>query len=68
MELPEKWMMGVTSLKLNNTVYNITGKNNKFQFFHTGKKLKENEVDTQLVKYVEYLYKTSGDIEKIKNL
>ena len=30
LELPEKWMMGVTSLEVYNTVYNITEKNNKF--------------------------------------
>ena len=68
LELPEKWMMGVTSLEVYNTVYNITEKNNKFKFLFTEKMLKENDVDTQLVPNVEYLYKTSGDIEKIKKL
>ena len=68
LELPEQWMMGVTSLEVYNTVYNITEKNNKFKLLYTEKMLKENDVDTQLVPNVEYLYKTSGDIEKIKKL
>ena len=29
LKLPEKWMMGVTSLEVYNTVYNITENNNK---------------------------------------
>ena len=68
LDLPEQWMMGVTSLEVYNTVYNITEKNNKFKLLYTEKMLKENDVDTQLVPNVEYLYKTSGDIEKIKKL
>ena len=28
LELPEQWMMGVTSLEVYNSVYNITNKNN----------------------------------------
>ena len=68
LELPEQWMMGVTSLEVYNTVYNITEKNNKLKLLYTEKMLKENDVDTQLVPNVEYLYKTSGDIEKIKKL
>ena len=31
LELPEKWMMGVTSLEVYNSVYSITNKNNSFQ-------------------------------------
>ena len=68
LDLPEQWMMGVTSLEVYNTIYNITEKNNKFKLLYTEKMLKENDVDTQLVTNVEYLYKTSGDIEKIKKL
>ena len=68
LELPEQWMMGVTSLEVYNTVYNITERNNKFKLLYTAKMVKENDVDTQLVTNVEYLYKTSGDIEKIKKL
>ena len=49
-------MMGVTSLEVYNTVYNITEKNNKFKLLYTEKMLKENDVDTQLVTNVEYLY------------
>ena len=30
-DLPELWMMRVTSLEVYNTVYNITEKNNKFK-------------------------------------
>ena len=66
LDLPEQWMMGVTSLEVYNTVYNITEKNNKIKLLYTEKMLKENDVDTQLVTNVEYLDKTSGDIEKIK--
>ena len=31
LELPEQWMMGITSLEVYNTVYNNTEKNNKFE-------------------------------------
>ena len=30
LDLPEKWMMGVTSLEVYNTIYNITEKNLNF--------------------------------------
>ena len=33
LNLEEKWMTGVTSLEVYNTVYNITEKNNRLQFF-----------------------------------
>ena len=72
MELPEQWMMGVTSLEVYNTVYNITEKNNKFKILLKDEQLKSLNVDTQLVMNVEYLYRisemqsTSG-IEKINN-
>ena len=39
LELPEIWMMGVTSLEVYNPVYNITEKNNKINFFTSGKML-----------------------------
>ena len=70
LELPEKWMMGVTSLEVYNTVYNITEKNKKLKILLKDEQLKSLNVDTQLVLNVEYLYKisdmqsTSG-IEKI---
>ena len=41
LDLPEQWMMGVTSLEVYNTIYNITEKNNKIKFFETEKRLKE---------------------------
>ena len=68
LDLPEQWMMGVTSLEVYNTDYNNTEKNKKFKLLYTEKMLKESDVDTQIVTNVEYLYKTSGDIEKIKKL
>ena len=57
-------MMGVTSLEVYNTVYNITEKNNKLQILLNDEQLKPLNVDTQLVLNVEYLYKIS-DIKKI---
>ena len=50
LDLPEQWMMGVTSLEVYNTVYNITEKNNKIKLFETDKKLKEYKVATEFVK------------------
>ena len=35
--MPEKWMMGVTSLEVYNTINNITEKNNKIKFLGTEK-------------------------------
>ena len=45
--LPEKWMMGVTSLEVYNTVYNITEKNNKLEILLTKQQLEEHRVDTE---------------------
>ena len=64
LELPEQWMMGVTSLEVYNTVYNITEKNNKLKILLKDEQLKSLNVDTQLVMNVEYLYKISN-VEKI---
>ena len=64
LELPEQWMMGVTSLEVYNTVYNITEKNNKLKILLKDEQLKSLNVDTQLVMNVEYLYKIS-DVKKI---
>ena len=47
--LPEKWMMGVTSLEVYNTVYNITEKNIKLEILLTKQQLDEHRVDTELV-------------------
>ena len=74
LELPEKWMMGVTSLEVYNTVYNITEKNNKLKILLGIDQLDILGLDSELVKKkVEYLYKTSdnegiSNIEKIKKL
>ena len=64
MELPEQWM-GVTSLEVYNTVYNITEKNNKFEMIFTKQQLKKFGVDTELVPKMKKLFETSGDLEKL---
>ena len=64
LDLPEQWMMGVTSLEVYNTVYNITENNNKLKILLKDEQLKSLNVDTQLVMNVEYLYKISN-VEKI---
>ena len=73
LELPEKWMMGVTSLEVYNTVFNITEKNNKLKILLRKDQLDTLGLDIGLVKKVEYLYKTSdnegiSNIEKINKL
>ena len=68
LDLPEQWMMGLTSLEVYNTVYNITEKNNKFKILLKDEQLKSLNVDIQLVMNVEYLYKAFDNIEKINNL
>ena len=73
LELPEQWKMGVTSLEVYNTVYNITEKNNKIKLFETDKKLKEYKVATEFMSKIKKLYETSGNkgisnIEEIKKL
>ena len=64
-DLPEQWMMGVTSLEVYNTVYNITEKNNKL--FTTEQNLKEYKFATEFIPKIKNLYKTSN-IEEIKKL
>ena len=49
LDLPEQWMMGVTSLEVYNTVYNITEKNNKLKLFTTEQNLKEYKVATEFM-------------------
>ena len=63
LDLPEQWMMGVTSLEVYNTVYNITEKNNKPKHFTTEQNLKEHKFATKN----KNLYETSN-IEEIKKL
>ena len=47
-ELPEPWMMGVTSLEVYNTLNNITEKNNKFEMIFTKQQLKKLELTLKL--------------------
>ena len=73
LDLPEQWMMGVTSLEVYNTVYNITEKNNKLKLFTTEQNLKEYKVATEFMSKIKKLYETSGNkgisnIEEIKKL
>ena len=49
LHLNGKWMMGVTSLEVYNTVYNITGKNNKLQILLKYEQLDALEFDTGVV-------------------
>ena len=46
LELPEQWMMGVPSLEVYNTVYNITEKNNKLKTYNFSKRR-----TTQIIKH-----------------
>ena len=68
LELPEQWMMGVTSLEVYNSVYNITNKNNSFQIQLTDEQL--NLIDTKLVMNIEYLHRTkqSNFVKTVYNL
>ena len=68
--LPEKWMMGVTSLEVYTTVYNITEKKNKLEILLTKQQLEEHRIDTELVPNIHLLYETSDDkfIEKTNTL
>ena len=54
----EKWMMGVTSLQVYNTVYNITNSNNKLEIVLNDQQLKELNLDSELLMFVENLYKS----------
>ena len=67
LDLPEQWMMGVTSLEVYNTIYNITEKNNKLKLFTTEQNLKEYKFATEFIPKIKNLYETS-DIEEIKKL
>ena len=46
LNLEEKWMMGVTSLEVYNTVCNITNSNNKLENLLTKQQLEEHRIDT----------------------
>ena len=67
LDLPEQWMMGVTSLEVYNTIYNITEKNNKLKLFTTEQNSKEYKFATEFIPKIKNLYETS-DIEEIKKL
>ena len=67
LELPEKWMMGVTSLEVYNTVNNITEKNNKLKLIYTEQQLEEYKFATEFIPKMKNLYETSN-IEEIKKL
>ena len=68
LELPEQWMMGVTSLEVYNSVYNITNENNSFQIQLTDEQ--PNGIDTKLVMKIEYLHRTkqSNFVKTVYNL
>ena len=63
--LNEKWMMGVTSLEVYNTVYNITEKNNKLQIILNDQQLDAPEFDTGVVPNIKKLFETY-DLENNK--
>ena len=57
LQLIEKWIMGVTSLEVYNTVYNITNTNNKQEIVLNDQQLKELNLDSELLVFVEDLFK-----------
>ena len=63
LNLEEKLIMGVTSLEVYNTVYNITEKNNKLQTLLKNEQLDALEFDTGVVPNIKKLYETY-DLEK----
>ena len=58
LELPEQRMMEVTSLKVYNTVYNITPINNKRKILLKDEQLKSLNIDTRLVMKFEFYIKS----------
>ena len=58
LNLNEKWMMGVTSLEVYKTVYNINESNNTLQIILNDRQLKELNLDSGLILFVEDLYAT----------
>ena len=65
LELKEKWMKGVTSLEVYNTVYNITEKNNKPQLLFKLEQLDALELDTGMVPNIKKKYE-NYDLENNK--
>ena len=58
LQLNEKWMMVVTNLEVYNTVYKITNSNNKLEIVLNDQQLKELNLDSELLVFVEDLYKS----------
>ena len=58
LQLNEKWMMGVTKLEVYNTVCNITNSDNKLEIVLNDQQLKELNLDSELLVFVEDLYKS----------
>ena len=58
LQLIEKWMMGVTSLEVYKTVCNITNSNNKLEIVLNDLQLKELNLDSEILVFVEDLYKS----------
>ena len=69
-------MIGVTCLEVYNTVYNITNSYNKLEIVLNDQQLKERNLDSELLVFVEDLYKSyfvkpykySEFIEKVSKL
>ena len=57
LQLNEKWMMGVTSLEVYNTVYNITNSNNKLEIVLNDQQIKELNLGSELIVFAEDLYR-----------
>ena len=57
LHLNEKLMMGVTSLEVYNTVYNVTEKNIKLEILLTKQQLEEHRIDTECAKYQKFYMK-----------
>ena len=76
LQLNEKWMMGVTSLEVYNTVCKITNSDNKLEIVLNDQQLQELNLDSELLVFVEDLYKSyfvkpykySEFIEKVNKL
>ena len=62
LELPEQWMMGVTSLEVYNSVYNITQKNNSFQMQLTDEQIAKPGIDTKFAMNIEFLHKPNNQL------
>ena len=65
LEIPETWMMGVTSLEVYNTLYSITEKNNKLQSLSKYEHFDTLELDSGVMPNIKKLYETY-DLENNK--